>query len=217
MKELLKLLEISHYNLKTNTGQDLINIWQKNEAGGRLSGIGNQKIEDVYSQIACGFWKQDKSECIKSITNYIQSDNSNPNSFLIGFFIAWVNKDIQHPSVEELARYFVKHQVFQYSLDMTVSDYLDKSKPKASHRPKRNIEDCLNSLMVYFDTQSINKTAESLGVDRKRVRSDLQRLAGEDVDYQVLISPDFTFYSSIQELYNEWKNNNNHIYNVGNK
>jgi hypothetical protein len=198
---LYELLPIAHCNLKTKTG----NIWLEMVDKNKDENIGVQAIGDVYSRMACGFWQRDKDECIKDIANYIEGDKSDPNSIIIGLFAAWVNADIQHPKVEELARYFVKHKLPKYPLDMTGNDYIEKSKQKTPHRPKKEIIECLDTLMVYFEKRTIHAAAMSLSVDRKKVRSDLQRLVGNDTDYRKLIDVNFTCYSSIKELYEKWR------------
>lgn len=209
MKELLELLSTAHFSLNTKTGERLRNVWGKasgeNDMEKIFPNFDREPIGEIFSRSACRFWQLDKSECITSITKYIEDGELVPYSTMIGFFVAWVNADIQHPKVEELARYFVKHKIFEYPLDMSASDYSEKSKPKIPNRPKKDIIECLNSLMGFFETRSINGTAKLLGVDRKTVRSNLTRLVGEGNPFEELISEKFKHYGSIKELHEKWE------------
>jgi hypothetical protein len=125
MTELISLLEFAHVKLNTKTGESYINRWRSYENSINAYDAENSyhapeglTIGELYSCSAAGFWQTERSECIKSITNFIEGGGSNPTSTMVVFFLAWLNNDIQHPKIEELARYFVINKLFDYSRDM---------------------------------------------------------------------------------------------------
>jgi hypothetical protein len=207
MFELLELIKAAHIKLNTSKGYILRESQNEFEdiykASKVYADISRLNIGELCSRLACGFWEQDKSDCITSITKFIERGSLTPDTAEIGFFAAWVNDDIQHPKIEELARYFVKHRIFEYSLDMQVSEYVEQKYKKPAYRPTNDIIHCLDSLMGFFETRSIQGAEDLLGVDRKTIRKNLKRLVVPD--YKVVIDIDYIFYDSIKELHESWK------------
>jgi hypothetical protein len=209
MSELLEFLELAHIKLNTAYGERITKVWGEFSdtfrASHNYSDFGGRIALECFSAGSCGFWQTEESECIAAIKEFMEGNESDPTFTMIGFFAAWLNNDIQHPIIEELARYFVRNKLFEHSVEITISEYVEKTKKKPAHRPKSNIIDCLDSLMAYFRTGSINSAGHLLGVDNKTVRERLKRLVGDDACYTILISKDFRHYDSIKELHESWE------------
>jgi hypothetical protein len=206
---LLELLELAHIKLNTANGERITKVWREFGDTFRTnhgdSDFGGLIALRYFSAGSCGFWEKEESECIGVITEFMEGNESDPSITMIGFFGAWLNNDIQHPIIEELARYFVRNKLFEHSVEITVSEYFEKTKKKPAHRPKNNIIYCLDSLMAYFRTGSINSAGLLLGLDNKTVRERLKRLVGDDACYTILISKDFRHYDSIKQLHESWE------------
>lgn len=210
MRELRKLLRLADLYLLTDEEKRTLNdsdmFKSIDEQRKNTSDFEQLSIAQNFSRHAFSLWLNEESESIKYITDYIEGDKSFPCEAILGFVAAWVNSDIQHPKVEELVKHVLKHDLLKFSLNMSVIDYLDKTKIKIPHRKKNDVFSCLNSLMGFFETRTINATADLVGNgNRQKVRNELKRLIGEDAEIGQLIEKDFKYYGVIESLHKKWR------------
>jgi len=215
MRRLLELLRGAEYQLMTEDeigaifgDQKLTNIINDlHEKAKKLPSYDEVSIGEYYSRQAHYHWKNEQSESIEVISDYIKTSDAICPSTIIGFIAAWTNSEIEHPILEKLVKHTLKNNLLKFPLNTTVSDYHALTSKKPNHAPENDPIKSLDILMVYFEIQSVNGVGTRLKKAPQTIRDHLYKLVGkiaDKPDFTILIDKDFEHYRKIEEIYKRW-------------